>query len=254
MDSSPRGDIPVQRVQNLLLRRHLGLPLRSRDGNAAIPQLYGYSSAEETAIDGSCHAAGRRFVSVAYPAFAALPPGHHRIMDGTGHRPHEDQASSQKRPSRTAVLSVAYLVISGRPAGGAAGIWSWQGKWFAMRPRLTHSRFVTTGRGLTTAERDRLKLDGYLLVPLLLGDSAVERLRARLAALVAQEVTAGHADHGNPDTVEAGVVHAKLDTADPGFRPLYDHSLLADAATAVLGDPWHICGLGLRAPLPGCGH
>jgi phytanoyl-CoA dioxygenase PhyH len=113
---------------------------------------------------------------------------------------------------------------------------------------------VTTSRGLTAAERDSLERDGYLLVPSLLDESAVDQLRALLGALVAQEVAAGHADYGNPGTVEAGVVHATLEPAEPGFRPLYHHRLLADAAAAVLGDPWHLSGLGLRASLPGCGH
>jgi len=113
---------------------------------------------------------------------------------------------------------------------------------------------VTTGRRLTVAERDALERDGYLLVASLLDGSAVDQLRAHLEALVAQEVAAGHANYGDPGTVEAGVVHAKLEPADPGFRPLCEHRLLADAAVAVLGGPWHMSGLGLRAPLPGCGH
>jgi ectoine hydroxylase-related dioxygenase (phytanoyl-CoA dioxygenase family) len=113
---------------------------------------------------------------------------------------------------------------------------------------------VTTGRGLTAAERGSPERGGYLLVLSTLDESAVERLRARLGALVAQEVAAGHANYGNPGTVEAGVVHAQLEPADPEFRPLYEHRLLADAAAAVLGDRWHLSGLGLRAPLPGCGH
>ena len=157
-------------------------------------------------------------------------------------------------PLVAAVLGVGYLPIPGRSAGGAAGVWSWHRNWFAVAAAPTHSRSVTTGRGLAAAERDCLERDGYLLVPSLLEDSALGKLRVRLAVLVAREVTAGRADYGNPGTVEAGVVHAQLDPADPGFRPLYDHLLLSDAATAVLGDPWHICGLGLRAPLPGCGH
>jgi len=108
---------------------------------------------------------------------------------------------------------------------------------------------VTTGRRLTVAERDALERDGYLLVASLLDGSAVDQLRAHLEALVAQEVAAGHANYGDPGTVEAGVVHAKLEPADPGFRPLCEHRLLADAAVAVLGGPWHMSGLGLRAPL-----
>jgi ectoine hydroxylase-related dioxygenase (phytanoyl-CoA dioxygenase family) len=113
---------------------------------------------------------------------------------------------------------------------------------------------VTTGCGLTVPQRDSLERDGYLLMPSLLDKTIVDRLRARLAELVVQAVDAGRADYGNPDTVEAGVVHTKLDLADPDLAPLYDHRLLAEAATAVLGQPWHVSGLNLRAPLPGCGH
>ena len=33
----------------------------------------------------------------------------------------------------------------------------------------------------------------------------------------------------------------------------HQHLLLADAATTVLGEPWHVDGIGLRAPIPGAG-
>ncbi len=54
------------------------------------------------------------------------------------------------------------------------------------------------------------------------------------------------------DTTEACVV-AEFDPADPGFPPCHQHPLLADAASLVLGDPWHVRSLDLRAPIPGAG-
>jgi ectoine hydroxylase-related dioxygenase (phytanoyl-CoA dioxygenase family) len=113
---------------------------------------------------------------------------------------------------------------------------------------------VTAERELSVAAAESLERDGYLLVPSLLDEDIVYEARAQLAVVVAQEVAAGHGNHGNPGTVEAGVVHLKLDPADPAYRPFCEHRLLAEAATAVLGTPWHVTGLNLRAPLPGCGH
>jgi len=106
---------------------------------------------------------------------------------------------------------------------------------------------------LSAQQRKSLERDGYLLVPSLLGDTVIARMTSRLAEVVRHTVAAWDADPA-PDIVELGVVHAKLDLADPGFAPCCDHPLLAQTATAVLGPDWHLGALSLRAPLPGCGH
>ena len=53
---------------------------------------------------------------------------------------------------------------------------------------------------------------------------------------------------------ERGVIDAALGLSDPDFAPCREHPLLAEAAAAMLGPDWHLGGLELRAPLPGCGH
>jgi len=78
-------------------------------------------------------------------------------------------------------------------------------------------------------------------------------MAGRLSELVRQTVAAWAADPA-PGIAEPGVVHAKLELADPAFAPCCDHPLLAEAATAVLGPDRHLAALSLRAPLPGCGH
>jgi ectoine hydroxylase-related dioxygenase (phytanoyl-CoA dioxygenase family) len=60
------------------------------------------------------------------------------------------------------------------------------------------------------------------------------------------------ADEPGLDTTE-GCVVAEFDVADPDFAPCHQHPLLADAATLVLGDTWHVRILDLRAPIPGAG-
>jgi ectoine hydroxylase-related dioxygenase (phytanoyl-CoA dioxygenase family) len=49
-------------------------------------------------------------------------------------------------------------------------------------------------------------------------------------------------------------VRPKLGADDRDLGPCHGHPLLADAATMVFGQDWHVSGLLLRAPLPGCGH
>jgi hypothetical protein len=112
---------------------------------------------------------------------------------------------------------------------------------------------VTAGRTLTPNGRASLKRDGYLLVPSLLGERALAQIRHRLDELVCQTVAAWQEGRVQ-DIAEPGVVRARLDLADPDFAPCREHPLLADAATAVLGAGWRLAALGLRAPLPGCGH
>jgi hypothetical protein len=105
---------------------------------------------------------------------------------------------------------------------------------------------------LSAGQRESLERDGYLLVPSLLGESVLAPMRARLDELVYQTLVAWDAD---PQGVEdRGVVDAALGLPDPGFAPCREHPLLAEAAAAVFGPDWHLGGLGLRAPLPGCGH
>lgn len=106
---------------------------------------------------------------------------------------------------------------------------------------------------LTRQQRESLDCDGYLLVPSVLDERALAPIRARLAELVHQTLVAWDADPAE-DVEERGVVHAKLGLSDRDFAPCRDHPLLAEAATAMLGPAWHLAGLELRAPLPGCGH
>jgi Phytanoyl-CoA dioxygenase (PhyH) len=106
---------------------------------------------------------------------------------------------------------------------------------------------------LSVQQRESLKGDGYLTVPSLLDETILGRLASRLEQLVCQNTAAWDADPG-PVIAEPGVVRAKLDLADPDFAPCCEHPLLPQAATAVLGDDWHLAALNLRAPLPGCGH
>jgi hypothetical protein len=106
---------------------------------------------------------------------------------------------------------------------------------------------------LNAQQRGSLERDGYLLVPSLLADTVIARMAGCLAELVRQTVAVWDADPA-PDIVEPGVVHAKLELADPDFAPCRDHPLLAQSATAVLGSYWHLGALSLRAPPPGCGH
>jgi hypothetical protein len=106
---------------------------------------------------------------------------------------------------------------------------------------------------LSTQQRRSLERGSYLLVPSLLDEAVIARMASRLAELARQTIAAWDADPA-PDIVEPGVVHAKLGLADPDFAPCFDHPLLAQEATAVLGPDWHLGALSLRAPLPGCGH
>ena len=106
---------------------------------------------------------------------------------------------------------------------------------------------------LTSAQRAALKRDGYLLVPSLLNEQVLARIRRRLDELVRQTIAAWQAGPIQ-DIAEPGVVRIRLDLADATFTSCHDHPLLADAATTVLGAGWHCAALNLRAPLPGCGH
>jgi ectoine hydroxylase-related dioxygenase (phytanoyl-CoA dioxygenase family) len=109
------------------------------------------------------------------------------------------------------------------------------------------------GAKLTAQQRGLLERDGYLVVPSLLTEAVIDRMTSRLEELVRQTVAAWET-HPSPDVVEPGVVRAKLDLADPDFALCTDHPLLVQAATAMLGQGWHLAALNLRAPLPGCGH
>ena len=109
------------------------------------------------------------------------------------------------------------------------------------------------GERLTAREREALDRDGYQLVPALLDEPVIGPMRARLEALVRRTIVAWDA---NPDAgvVEEWVVNARLSLTDPDFAPLREHPLVADAVAVVLGPDTYLRGLGLRAPLPGCGH
>ena len=121
-------------------------------------------------------------------------------------------------------------------------------------PRQRKITVVSRQAGLFSAgQPESLERDGYLLVPSLLGESVLAPMRARLDQLVDQTLVAWDANPGQ-EVEERGVVHATLGLSDPGFAPCHEHPLLAEAAAAVLGPDWHLGGLELRAPLPGCGH
>jgi len=106
---------------------------------------------------------------------------------------------------------------------------------------------------LTARERASLHRDGYLLVPALLGEPVMGPMRARLEGLVYRTIVAWDTD---PDAgiAQEWVVSVRLGLSDPDFAPLREHPLVADAVAATLGPDTYLRGLGLRAPLPGCGH
>lgn len=104
---------------------------------------------------------------------------------------------------------------------------------------------------LSSRQRGFLLGRGYLVVRSLLDQAVLARIRDRLDGLVRVTVAAW-ANDPSLDTTEACVV-ADFDPADPGFAPCHQHPLLADAASLVLGDPWHVRSLDLRAPIPGAG-
>ena len=106
---------------------------------------------------------------------------------------------------------------------------------------------------LAVRQRESLERDGYLLVPLLLDEIVLAPIRARLDELIHQALVAWDANPGQ-DVEERGVVHAALGLSDRDFAPCREHPLLVEAAAAMLGPDWHLGGLELRAPLPGCGH
>jgi ectoine hydroxylase-related dioxygenase (phytanoyl-CoA dioxygenase family) len=106
---------------------------------------------------------------------------------------------------------------------------------------------------LTAGQRESLERDGYLLVSSLLEETVLAPMRARLDELVHQTLQAWDASPGK-DVEERGVVNAALGLSDPDFAPCREHPLLAEAGAAMIGRDWHLAGLELRAPLPGCGH
>jgi ectoine hydroxylase-related dioxygenase (phytanoyl-CoA dioxygenase family) len=109
---------------------------------------------------------------------------------------------------------------------------------------------------LSAQQRESLERDGYLLVPRLLDETVLSPIASRLEELVRQAVAAWDADpdRAAAQQVERGVVRVKLDRDDPRFAPCCGHPLLSAAAAAVLGHAWYLAAVGLRAPLPGCGH
>ena len=118
-------------------------------------------------------------------------------------------------------------------------------------PRPSYARPVAGQAELTSWQRRSLAEDGYLLVPAVLGADVVAALAARLDELARAIITERDAAVGEQWD---GVVSVRLDPADPGYAPLVRQPLLFSAADAVTGPGCRVDGLGLRAPLPGCGH
>jgi hypothetical protein len=110
---------------------------------------------------------------------------------------------------------------------------------------------MATATRLTPQQRQSLTDDGYLLVPSLLDPADLAPIAARLAEHVRQTV-ATWAEDPSLDT-HGGAVTTRFDLGDPGLAPCYQHPLVADAATTVLADGWHLQALELRAPIPGAG-
>jgi ectoine hydroxylase-related dioxygenase (phytanoyl-CoA dioxygenase family) len=108
-----------------------------------------------------------------------------------------------------------------------------------------------TATRLTPQQRQSLTEDGHLLVPSLLDPADLAPIAARLAEHVRQTV-ATWAEDPSLDTHEA-CVYTRFDLDDPGLAPCYHHTLVADAAAAVLADGWRLQNLELRAPIPGAG-
>jgi hypothetical protein len=106
---------------------------------------------------------------------------------------------------------------------------------------------------LTRRQRRSLAEDGYLLVPAFLATDVVAALAARLDEL-ARAIIAERDAAADEQWEEGGVVSMRLDPADPGYAPLVRQPLLFSAADTVIGPGCRVDGLGLRAPLPGCGH
>ncbi|MBO0831985.1 MAG: phytanoyl-CoA dioxygenase family protein [Actinobacteria bacterium] len=104
---------------------------------------------------------------------------------------------------------------------------------------------------LTPRQRRFLVDQGYLVVRSQLEPAVLAPIRDRLETVVRNTVAAW-AEDPSLDTTEACVV-AEFEPDDPGFAPCYQHPLLADAATLVLGETWFVHGLELRAPIPGAG-
>lgn len=111
--------------------------------------------------------------------------------------------------------------------------------------------FVAIRAKLSARQRRLLLGRGYLVVRSQLAPAVLTPIRDWLEELVRQTVAAW-ADDPSLDTTEACVT-ATFGAADPRFAPCYQHRLLADAAALVLGHPWHVRDLDLRAPIPGAG-
>jgi hypothetical protein len=110
---------------------------------------------------------------------------------------------------------------------------------------------VTIRAKLSARQRRFLLGQGYLVVRSQLAPAVLTPIRDRLEELVRQTVAAWAGDP-SLDTTEACVT-ATFGAADPRFAPCHQHPLLADAAALVLGGPWHVRDLDLRAPIPGAG-
>jgi hypothetical protein len=122
----------------------------------------------------------------------------------------------------------------------------------ASGPR-SYAHGVSGQTGLTDRQQHALADEGYLLVPSVLPGGVVTGLARRLGEVAGAVLDEWDAAP-EPRWEEAGVVRVRLDPADPGSADCVRHPLLFSAAEAVIGPGCEVDGLGLRAPLPGCGH
>ena len=155
-------------------------------------------------------------------------------------------------------------------------------RWFAVvdtrgRVAWTHKGDEETSLLVIASHSTPLPYLGHLRqkrIPYLLAGarradltSALEKLRTQLGVtcLVSQAGGGRNGARGVPvppahadvRSVGRGIRGRLRDRAPGGpdrSRPGREHPLLAEAAVAVLGPDWHLDGLELRAPLPGCGH
>lgn len=107
--------------------------------------------------------------------------------------------------------------------------------------------FGVTERTLKPSERAALDRDGYLMLPSLLDEAALPRLRAALESAFDEQ-------HGAPAAAQSGTRHAsELAYRDTVFERVCTHARVLAAVHHVLGRAFRVFQLSGRDPLPGYG-